>query len=161
MRGSPRTGTVDLLTIVWFTSTSTSWPWLPSTPSWPGKYPRLPEATPRLTSRSIGGNLGKVNSYAGVDLSDLTGGVLNLTKLLEGNNLLCFVFEIVKTVAPNSLSTLFKIIEVPLKLVTDTLGAAILDLTCPAFKDLTVGGKSFEEGIQVQFPGAKLGASVL
>ncbi|RMJ15113.1 hypothetical protein CDV36_005265 [Fusarium kuroshium] len=116
------------------------------------KYPEL---------ASIGGNMGEVNSYAGVDLSDLTGGVLNLTKLLEGNNLLCFVFEIVKTVAPNSLSTLFKIIEVPLKLVTDTLGAALLDLACPAFKDLTVGGKSFEEGIQAQFPGAKLGDSVL
>ncbi|KAJ4312889.1 hypothetical protein N0V84_009698 [Fusarium piperis] len=110
---------------------------------------------------SIGGNLGEVNSYAGVDLSDLTGGVLNLTKLLEGNNLLCFVFQIVKTVAPNSLSTLFRIIEVPLKLLTDALGAAILDLACPAFKDLTIGGKSFEEGIQDQFPGAELGDSVL
>ncbi|KAM5349278.1 hypothetical protein ACJ41O_005785 [Fusarium nematophilum] len=115
------------------------------------KYPEL---------GSIGGNMGKVNSYAGVDLSDVTGGVLNLTKLLEGNNLLCFVFEVIKTVAPNSLSTLFTIIRVPLKLVTDALGAALLDLTCPAFEDLTVGGKSFEEGIQLQFPGAKLSSSV-
>lgn len=105
--------------------------------------------------------MGRVNSYAGVDVVDVTGGVLNLTKLLEGNNLLCFVFQVVKTVAPNSLSTLFKIIEVPLKLVTDTLGAAILDLACPAFKDLTVGGKSLEEGIQDQFPGARIGDSVL
>lgn len=105
--------------------------------------------------------MGKVNSYAGVDLSDLTGGVLNLEKILEGNNLMCFVFEVVKTVAPNSLSTLFSIIRVPLKLVTDTLGAAILNLACPAFGDIAVGGKSFEDGMELKFPGAKLSGSAL
>ncbi|KAK7413963.1 hypothetical protein QQX98_007146 [Neonectria punicea] len=116
------------------------------------KYPEL---------GSIGGNMGKVNSYAGVDLSNLTGGVINLTKILEGNNLLCFVFEIVKTASPNSLSTLFSIIRVPLKLITDTLGAAILDFACPAFEDMTVGGKSFEDGMESKFPGAKLFGSAL
>jgi hypothetical protein len=105
--------------------------------------------------------MGKVNTYAGVDLSNLTGGVLNLEKLLEGNNLLCFVFEVVKTVTPNSLSTLFAVIEKPLSLITGTLGAAALNLACPAFKDLTVGGNSFEDGIQKKFPGAKLSGSVL
>ncbi|KAH7136931.1 oxidase [Dactylonectria estremocensis] len=110
---------------------------------------------------SIGGNLGSVNSYAGVNPRDITGGVLTLTKLLEGNNLLCFVFEIVKTVSPNSLSTLFSIIKVPLKLITDTLGAAVLDLACPAFDDMTVGGKTFEEGITSQFPGAEWSGNVL
>ncbi|KAF4972594.1 hypothetical protein FSARC_867 [Fusarium sarcochroum] len=116
------------------------------------KYPEL---------GSIGGNLGEVNSYAGVDISDLTGGVLNLTKLLKGNNLLCFVFEVIKTAAPNSLSTIFNVIRAPLELITDALGSALLDITCPAFKDLTVGGTSFEKGIQEKFPGAKLGSSVL
>ncbi|KAF7558013.1 heme-thiolate peroxidase [Cylindrodendrum hubeiense] len=116
------------------------------------KYPEL---------GSIGGNMGKVNSYAGVNPSDVTGGVLNLTEMLQGNNLLCFVFEVVKTVSPNSLSTLFSIIEGPLSLITDTLGASILDLSCPAFDDLSVGGKSFEKGIKSKFPGAKLAGSVL
>lgn len=105
--------------------------------------------------------MGEVNSYAGVDVSNITGGVLNLTKLLEGNNLLCFVFEIVKTVAPNSLSTLFSIIATPLELITDALGSAVLNLACPAFKDLTVGGQSFEDGIKDKFPGASLGSSVI
>ncbi|KAF5004926.1 hypothetical protein FDECE_8597 [Fusarium decemcellulare] len=116
------------------------------------KYPEL---------GSIGGNLGEVNSYAGVDLSDVTGGVLNLTKLLKGNNLLCFVFEVIKTAAPNSLSTIFKIIETPLRMITDTLGAAILDLSCPAFNDLTVGGKSLDEALKDKFPGALLSDSIL
>ncbi|KAF5260949.1 hypothetical protein FOXYS1_8378 [Fusarium oxysporum] len=116
------------------------------------KYPEL---------GSIGGNMGKVNSYAGVDVSNVTGGVLNLTKLLEGNNLLCFVFEVVKTVAPNSLSTIFSIIATPLELITDALGSTLLNLACPAFKDLTVGGQNFEDGIKDKFPGASLGSSVI
>ncbi|KAH7180040.1 Chloroperoxidase [Fusarium flagelliforme] len=115
------------------------------------KYPEL---------GSIGGNMGEVNSYAGVDVSDITGGVLNLTKLLKGNNLLCFVFEVVKTVSPNSLSGLFSIVAPPLKLITDALGTALLDLPCPAFKDLQVGGESFSKGIQKKFPGAKINASL-
>lgn len=105
--------------------------------------------------------MGEVNSFAGVDLSDLTGGVLNLTKILEGNNLLCFVFEILKTASPNALSTIFSILDVPLRLVTDTVGAAILNLRCPAFKDMMVGGKSFDEGIKSKYPGARLSENVL
>ncbi|TEA13002.1 Dothistromin biosynthesis peroxidase dotB [Colletotrichum sidae] len=120
--------------------------------SWIAKYPEL---------GSIGGNTGGVNSFAGVELSDLTGGVLNLTRLLEGNNLLCFVFEVLKTASPGSLSTIFSIIEVPLKMVMDSVGAALLDLSCPAFEDMTVGGKSFEDGIRGRYPGAERSGNVL
>ncbi|RGP65270.1 hypothetical protein FLONG3_9300 [Fusarium longipes] len=116
------------------------------------KYPEL---------GSIGGNIGEVNSYAGVDISDITGGVLNLTKLLEGNNLLCFVFEVVKTASPNSLSTIFSLIQTPLKLITDSLGTALVDLSCPAIKDLTVGGQTFVKGITKQFPGANINSAAL
>ncbi|GKT54633.1 oxidase [Colletotrichum tofieldiae] len=110
---------------------------------------------------SIGGNMGEVNSFAGVDLGDLTGGVLSLTKLLQGNNLLCFVFEVLKTASPNSLSTIFSIIQKPLSMITDTLGVAMLNLACPAFKDMTVGGKSLDEGLKAQYPGARMYDSVL
>ncbi|TDZ20736.1 Dothistromin biosynthesis peroxidase dotB [Colletotrichum orbiculare MAFF 240422] len=120
--------------------------------SWIAKYPEL---------GSIGGNTGGVNSFAGVELSDLTGGVLNLTRLLEGNNLLCFVFEVLKTASPGSLSTIFSIVEVPLKMVMDSVGAALLDLSCPAFEDMTVGGKSFEDGIRGLYPGAERSGNVL
>ncbi|KAK1978651.1 oxidase [Colletotrichum cereale] len=110
---------------------------------------------------SIGGNMGKVNSFAGVDLGDLTGGVLNLPKILEGNNLLCFVFEILKTVAPNSLSTIFTIVEKPLNMVTDAIGTALLSLSCPAFKDMEVGGQSLDEGLKAMYPGARMSGNVL
>ena len=89
-------------------------------------------------------------------MADMTGGVFDATTLLENNNLLCFVFEVVKTLAPNSLSTLFSVLDVPLQLIADTVGAAILNFTCPAFEDLTVGGQGFEEGIMSMFPGAKM-----
>ncbi|KAK1230006.1 hypothetical protein PQX77_006917 [Marasmius sp. AFHP31] len=42
---------------------------------------------------SVGGNTGTVDSFTGVSLEDLTGGVLNAKTLLEGNNLLCFMVE--------------------------------------------------------------------
>ncbi|TIA37579.1 Cloroperoxidase, partial [Aureobasidium pullulans] len=49
---------------------------------WFMKYPIL---------ASIGGNLGKVDNFSGLDLEDITGGVLNATSLLEGNNLATLV----------------------------------------------------------------------
>ncbi|KAG0650752.1 Dothistromin biosynthesis peroxidase dotB [Hyphodiscus hymeniophilus] len=107
-----------------------------------------------LIMACIGGNTGTVNSFTGVDLANLTGGVLNAATLLENNNLMCFVLEAVKTLAPSSLSTLFSILAVPLQLVTSTIGSAVLSLSCPAFKDLTIGEQGFAEGIQAMFPGA-------
>ena len=87
-------------------------------------------------------------------MADLTGGVFDASSLLENNNLLCFVFEVVKTLAPNSLSTLFSVLDVPLQLITETVGAALLNFTCPALTDLMIGGQGFEEVIQNMFPGA-------
>jgi hypothetical protein len=73
---------------------------------------------------------------------------------LENNNLLCFAFEVVKLLAPNSLSTLFSVLDVPLQMITDTLGSALLNFTCPALTDLTIGGQNFEDGLKSMFPGA-------
>lgn len=91
-------------------------------------------------------------------MNDLTGGLLNAETLLEGNNLLCLIFEVLKTLSPNSLSTIFDIIEVPLQILFDTLGAALLDLTCPAFKDMTIGGQDLGDAIESLFPGAAKGS---
>ncbi|KAJ5288690.1 hypothetical protein N7478_001720 [Penicillium angulare] len=112
---------------------------------WILKYPEL---------GSIGGNTGTVNSFAGVDPADLTGGVLNLTSLLEGNNLLCFVMEVLKFGSPNALDGLYKTIAEPLEFVTNLLAVPLLNLTCPAFEELQVGGKPFWEALQDDFPGA-------
>lgn len=39
---------------------------------------------------SVGGNTGTVDSFTGVDISNLTGGVFNAATSLGDNNLLCF-----------------------------------------------------------------------
>ncbi len=90
--------------------------------AWTVKHPVL---------ASIGGNLGKVNSFAGVNLEDLTGGVLNAANLLEGNNLLCFALAVVKTFAPNSLSSVLATLEAPLQLLDNALLGPLLNLSCP------------------------------
>lgn len=86
---------------------------------------------------------------------------MNALTLLEGNNLLCFTFEVVKTVAPNILSNIFSTLAGPLGMLTDALGVDVLNLTCPAFGDLTMGGKSLFAGLEDKFPGAKKAGSVL
>ncbi|OOQ83922.1 oxidase [Penicillium brasilianum] len=112
---------------------------------WMMKYPEL---------GSIGGNMGKVNSFAGVDPKDLTGGVYNLTNLLESNNLLCFVFEVLKFASPNALASLYSTLAEPLDFVGNALSVPLLNVTCPALQDLQMGGKPFWEAIQNDFPGA-------
>ncbi|TGO85194.1 hypothetical protein BPOR_0421g00020 [Botrytis porri] len=110
-------------------------------------------ANPTLVS--VGGNTGKVNTFTGLDISNVTGGVLNVEALLEGNNLMCFALEVVKTFGPNSLSPLFATIAVPLQLLTDALDTSILALAgCPVFADLSMDGKSLFEGLQDTYPGA-------
>lgn len=39
-------------------------------------------------------------------------------------------------------------------MITDTLGSALLNFTCPALTDLTIGGQNFEDGLKSMFPGA-------
>jgi hypothetical protein len=108
-----------------------------------------------LTHMSIGGNTETVNSFTGVNFEDLTGGILNAETLLEGNNFLCFVFEAVRTLAPNLLSSLFSVLEAPLKLFTDTLVSALTSLACPALTDSKIGGQGFEDAIKTMIPGAR------
>ncbi|KAI9727418.1 MAG: hypothetical protein M1834_008424 [Cirrosporium novae-zelandiae] len=109
---------------------------------------------------NIGGNVGSVDSFMGVNIANLTGGVYDATMLLEGNNLLCFVLEVMKFASPNSLSSIYSTIGVPYKLLTDALDVALLKLNnCPVVADLTAGGKPAWEGLQDLFPGANKSGS--
>ncbi|KAF7179936.1 hypothetical protein CNMCM7691_008988 [Aspergillus felis] len=112
---------------------------------WSLKHPEL---------ASIGGNTGTVNSFAGVNLADVTGGVLNLTTLLEGNNLLCLVFEVLKFASPNALAGLYETLAVPLDMINKLIAVPLLNMSCPAFKDLQVGGRPLWDAIKDDFPGA-------
>ncbi|KAI0508816.1 Chloroperoxidase [Xylaria bambusicola] len=105
---------------------------------------------------SIGGNLGEVNSFAGVDIGNITGGVLNAAKLLEGNNLICFALTVLKTFVPSSLtSSIFATLEPLLNFVDDILLHPLLDLSCPVFADLSLGGTDLWSGLLHRYPGAR------
>ncbi|KAM0714459.1 hypothetical protein Q7P37_010246 [Cladosporium fusiforme] len=103
---------------------------------------------------SIGGNVGKVNSFTGVNLDNILGGVLNATQLLESNNLLCFVLEIIKMASPSYLSNIYATLDKPLELITKLVSAPLLSLDCPAWDDLTMGGQPLWEALAERYPGA-------
>lgn len=102
-----------------------------------------------------------MSNFAGVDITNLTGGVLNAADLLKDNNLLCLAFEVVKLVSPNALTNIFATIAVPLELITNAISAPLLNLSCPAFEDITYNGKPLWEGLQSAFPGAEWAQAAL
>lgn len=114
-----------------------------------------------MENYSIGGNTGTVDSFVGVDLTDVTGGILDATNLLQGNNLLCFTFEVVKTFSPSILSNILATIAAPLETLTNAIGSGLLDISCPAFDDMTLGGKPLLQGLQELFPGAALSGTAM
>ncbi|KAI3393294.1 hypothetical protein diail_4476 [Diaporthe ilicicola] len=120
--------------------------------SWVTQHPEL---------GSVGGNLGRVDTFTGLDLHNVTGGVLNAESLLEGNNLLCFALAIVKTFAPSALAPLFKLLEAPLKLIEDAVAGPLADSGCPAYQDLTMGGQDLFAGLANKYPGANMSGSAL
>ncbi|KEP51126.1 chloroperoxidase [Rhizoctonia solani 123E] len=75
---------------------------------------------------SLGGNTGKVNSFVGVDPGDITGGIYNASNLLEGNNLMCFVYQALQIALLSNIgaSALF----------SAKLSPAMAKLSCPELK---------------------------
>ncbi|KAG4270402.1 hypothetical protein FPRO04_11561 [Fusarium proliferatum] len=101
------------------------------------KYPRL---------LNIGGNTGKVNSFSGVDIGDLTGGVFNTAMLLKGDNLECFVMQIIMAAAPDVLGSQFTDVTKALMPLADKLLQLLAGKTCPKLQKVNM--KLFEK-----FPG--------
>ncbi|KAM0304331.1 hypothetical protein HYE67_002002 [Fusarium culmorum] len=104
---------------------------------------------------SIGGNTNGVNTFTGININDIGGGLLNGKNLLEGNHLVCFALNAVKTVAPNALSSLFA----TLSSVTDILFAALEPvmgaMDCPVYDDLSVNGTNWLDYNRKMYPGFK------
>ena len=104
---------------------------------------------------SIGGNVGTVNSFTGVDLNNITGGMLNAGKLLESNNLIGFALQVVRMASPSYRSNLYATLDKPLKLITNIVSAPLLSLDCPVWDDLTREGNPLWTVLEEKFPGAK------
>ena len=94
---------------------------------------------------NVGGNTGKVNTFTGVDLTNLTGGVYNTQTLLQGNNAACFAMELAVMQAPDLISGLATDTS-----AMDALGVALNNATnslgCPQLN-------SIDKSQFAQYPG--------
>ncbi|KAG4443914.1 hypothetical protein IFR05_000554 [Cadophora sp. M221] len=79
----------------------------------------------------FGGNTGTVNSFAGVDLGNLTNGAFNLDTLAEGNNAACFLLQASLAGLPDAASPLLGTLGTVLKWATAQLGPISSKLGCP------------------------------
>jgi len=102
-----------------------------------------------------------VNTYSGINPSDIIGSGLNTTDLLEGNNLLCFAFQTLKLGSPNSLSTLYSTVAKPLEILLGVIDSTVLSLDCPAFGDLTYGVTDLFDYMNQTYPGAAKSGNAL
>ena len=84
-------------------------------------------------------NTGTTNSFTGVDIANLTGGVFNSRTLLQGNNLACFLYQLSAQAKPD-------ILLGALDKLTDAIGKVVGRLGCPQLK--AIDKKQLQ-----QFPG--------
>lgn len=96
----------------------------------------------------FGGNAGKVNSFIGVAVSDLTGGVLDATTLFEGDNFACFIFNLAQQAIPSALKGPLAAINNATSFLDTYLSPFLNTLECPEL------GK-FDQSVFNSFPGYK------
>ena len=84
----------------------------------------------------IGGNTGEVDSFAGVDLGSLTGGIYNSLDLLDPDKLVCYLFRTLLAVVPDILQggLIGGLLNFALNLLTTTL-LPLFDPTCPGIQN--------------------------
>ncbi|KAG9249323.1 hypothetical protein BJ878DRAFT_579585 [Calycina marina] len=84
----------------------------------------------------VGGNTGTVDSFTGVDVQALTGGVFNTATLAEGNNAFCFAFQFAQQVAPDLLKGLFSAVTKPLDQLSGAISTVLAALSCPQLEPI-------------------------
>ncbi|KAK0543006.1 hypothetical protein OC846_006560, partial [Tilletia horrida] len=77
---------------------------------------------PRLLA--VGGNAGKVNTFVGVEVADITDGLLNLQTLVDNPDALaCFLYQAtIQQLIPSQLKFLYTDITYALSVVGDLIG---------------------------------------
>lgn len=95
----------------------------------------------------VGGNTGTVNSFTGVDLQNLTGGVFNAATLAQGNNAACFFLQASLSVLPDAVMPALGAVGSILGWATSLIAPIEQRLACPQLKE-------FNNELFNQFPGA-------
>jgi len=97
----------------------------------------------------FGGNTGTVNSFAGVDVTDITGGALNAADLAaDPNKASCFLLQASLAGIPDAASPLLGSVGTLLGWATEQLGPLGQQFGCPQLS-------SFRNDLFNNFPGAK------
>jgi hypothetical protein len=86
----------------------------------------------------------------GVDIDNLTGGVFNAEKLLEGNNAFCFAFLATSQATPDILKGLLGNVVEAVSKLTDALDPILQTLGCPQLA-------KYDATLLQKFPGAGSG----
>lgn len=84
-------------------------------------------------------NTGTTNSFTGVDISNLTGGVLNGGDLLQGNKFACLAFQFAANAKPD-------ILLGSITKLTNSIGDIMSKLACPQLQNI-------DDSQLMQFPG--------
>lgn len=79
----------------------------------------------------VAANTGKKNSLAVLDLGNLTGGVFETGSLAKGNNLECFVFQVILAAGPDILASIFEAPLVAMSPLTQRIGSILAGKSCP------------------------------
>lgn len=95
----------------------------------------------------IGGNTGKVNTFTGVDIQNLTGGLLNAATLLEGDNAICFAFQSLQNAVPDLVKDTLVGLVGALDKLDSSISSTLSTLTCPELN-------KFDTSAFDPFPGA-------
>lgn len=106
---------------------------------------------------SVGGNAGEVNTFSGVDVGNLTGGVYNTEKLLQDPQAFaCYLYQIgIEELVPTQINTIYKVSGQALDFVAKYLQAPWKrfanagDNPCDSFN-------SDIKGAYAKYPGSKI-----
>jgi hypothetical protein len=97
---------------------------------------------------NIGGNTGKVNTFTGVDITNLSGGLLNAETLLQGDNAVCFAFQTLQQAVPDIVKDLGSLLTGLLGQLDSQIANALSSLSCPELN-------KYDASAFDPFPGAK------
>ena len=95
---------------------------------------------------SVGGNTGQVNSFAGVDLGNITGGVYQTSDLTNPTRFVCFFYQLTLAIVPDFLRSeaLGTALAGALNLLQTQI-SPLVDPSCPEIGELILRGSTHEK----------------
>ncbi|KAL9033247.1 MAG: hypothetical protein Q9214_007606 [Letrouitia sp. 1 TL-2023] len=117
-------------------------------PFFDSDFQNLVQQHPELSA--FGGNTGTVNSFTGLDITNLTGGAYNAATLFQGNNLACFLFQSAAVAAPDLIRNTGVIADVvgAVAKVNNAVAQALNGLGCPQLSQY-----DYDESQLSKYPG--------